>query len=126
VLLAENTGSNAGASIFSWLLIVVVIAAFYFLLIRPNNRRRREEMELQRNLSVGDEVRTVGGLFGTVVAADDEAVTLEAAPGVELRFARGSIARVVTRAERDEEPVEEVDADEQTDEPDEQKKSGNT
>ena len=70
----------------------------YFLLIRPQNKRRREAQEMQSQLGPGDEVQTVGGLFGTVTAIDDDSVTIEAAPGVQLRFARGAIARVVTRA----------------------------
>ena len=49
---------------------------------------------MQSQLAAGDEVQTVGGLYATVTAVDDESVTVEAAPGVHLRYARGAIARV--------------------------------
>ncbi|MBB4745537.1 preprotein translocase subunit YajC [Actinoplanes octamycinicus] len=70
----------------------------YFLMIRPQQKRRREAMEMQNKLGAGDEIVTIGGLHGTVVAAEDDVVTLEIAPDVVVRFARPAIARVVTRA----------------------------
>jgi preprotein translocase subunit YajC len=54
-------------------------------------------MELQSALGAGDEVRTIGGLYGKVVATDTESVTIEAAPGVELRFDRQAISRVINK-----------------------------
>jgi preprotein translocase subunit YajC len=112
VLLAESANDGGGGNLlFSLLPFILIIAAMYFLLIRPNSKRRREEQEMQRTLSVGSEVRTAGGLYGTVVATDDESVTLEAAPGVELRFARGAIARVLSQpeSEADEDLEDETD-----------------
>jgi len=65
------------------------------LLAHPaHGKRRREALELQSKIGPGDEVQTVGGLYGTVTDVDDESVTLEAAPGVHLRFLRGAIAKV--------------------------------
>jgi preprotein translocase subunit YajC len=92
VLLAQDSG---GSSLLSFLPIVLIIAAMYFLLIRPQSKRRRDAAQMQSQLGPGDDVQTVGGLFGTVVSVDDEAVTIAAAPGVELRFARSAIGRVV-------------------------------
>lgn len=111
MLLAE--GSQTGSSLLSFLPIILIIAAMYFLLIRPNNKRRREQLELQSRVAPGDEIRTVGGLYGTVVATDTESVTIAAAPGVELRFAREAIGRVISKADEpaDELIAEEPDAD---------------
>jgi preprotein translocase subunit YajC len=51
---------------------------------------------MQSALGAGDEIVTIGGLYGTVTAADDETVTLEISPGVTARYARGAVARVIT------------------------------
>ena len=51
---------------------------------------------LRQRLGPGDEIVTIGGLYGTVSAADDETVTLEISPGVNARYARGAVARVIT------------------------------
>lgn len=68
-------------------------------MIRPQQKRRREAMEMQNKLGPGDEIVTIGGLHGTVVAVADDVVTLEIAPDVHVRFARPAVARVVTRAD---------------------------
>lgn len=104
MLFAEGTDGGGGSNgLFTFLPLLLIIVAFYFLLIRPNNRRRREQMELQSRIAPGDEVRTTSGLYGIVVATDDESVTIEAAPGVELRFVRGAIATVVPQPSAEDE-----------------------
>jgi preprotein translocase subunit YajC len=105
----SSSGSSSGG-IFEILIIALFIGAMYFLFIRPNNRRRREQMQLQSALGPGDEVRTIGGLYGTVVATDTESVTIEAAPGVELRFDRQAISRVINKT-APEESTEDAGAD---------------
>ena len=97
MFLAEEAANSGGGGILTFLPIIAIVVLMYFLLIRPQNKRRREAQELQSRLAPGDEVQTVGGLFGTVVAVDDEAISLEVAPNVTMRFARGAIGRVVTQ-----------------------------
>jgi preprotein translocase subunit YajC len=107
VLIATDQGSGSG--LLSLLPIVAIVVLMYFLLIRPQNKRRREALELQSRIGVGDEIQTTSGLYGTVVEMDDESVTLEASPGVKLRFVRGAVGRVVTSTRSPE--VDDSDAD---------------
>lgn len=87
--------SSGGGSVFPLLVIVLIIVAMYFFMIRPQQRQRREMQQMQSRLGVGDQVITIGGLYGTVIDTDDETVTLEVAPGVTNRYVRGAVARVV-------------------------------
>jgi preprotein translocase subunit YajC len=117
VFATEQTGSG-GSGLLTFLPIILLVAAMYFLMIRPQSKRRREAQQMQSALAPGDEVQTVGGLFATVTDIDDEAVTLEAAPGVEMRYARGAIARVINQvpsAEHDEVEEEVEDALDESD-----------
>ncbi|MGH2554933.1 MAG: preprotein translocase subunit YajC, partial [Actinomycetota bacterium] len=66
---------------------------FYLLLIRPQQRQRRAQRQLIETLDVGDRVITMSGIFGTVRAVDDESITLEVSPGVEIEFVKGAVAR---------------------------------
>lgn len=77
----------------AWLLLMV--AAFWFLIVRPQRRRMLEMHELQRGLSVGDEVVTTAGIYGTVRGLDEATVELEIAPATTIRLARGAIAQRV-------------------------------
>lgn len=92
--LAAETASS-GSGLLTFLPIILIFAAMYFLMIRPQSKRRREAMMMQSQLSPGDEVQTVGGMLAVVSAVDDDAVTLEVSPGVELRYLRNAIARVI-------------------------------
>ena len=55
----------------------VIIVVFYFMLIRPENKRKKKAQELRNNISVGDEITTIGGLTGTVVSVDGDFITFE-------------------------------------------------
>jgi preprotein translocase subunit YajC len=101
-----------GAGSFTPLLFIVLLfGVMYFLMIRPQQKRRREAMQMQSALAPGDQIVTIGGLHGTVVAIEDDVVTVEIAPGVNVRYSRPAIARVVhSGAAPDEEPA--VPADE--------------
>ena len=97
---------SAGAGSFTPLLFIVLLfGVMYFLMIRPQQKRRREAMQMQAALSPGDEIVTIGGLHATVVSVNDDVVTVEIAPGVNARYARPAIARVVQRGNVAEEPV---------------------
>ncbi len=91
ILAADKT--NGGSALVSLLPILLIGVVFYFLLIRPQQRRTRAQRELIQSIDEGDEVVTIGGLFGVVREVDDESVLLEVAPGTELRFLRSAVAR---------------------------------
>ena len=64
---------------------------------------------MQSALGPGDDIVTIGGLHATVVAVEDDVVTLELSPGVTARYARPAIARVLKQEPvAVEEPVEAV------------------
>lgn len=94
-LVAQDSGSTLTAI----LPLVLLVGVFYFLLIRPQQRRARAQRELVMSLEVGDEVVTIGGMFGTITAVDDESVTVEVAPGTSMRFVKSAIARKLVRDE---------------------------
>jgi preprotein translocase subunit YajC len=89
------------------LLIVLLFGVMYFMMIRPQQKRRREAQAMQSALGPGDDIVTIGGLHATVVAVEDDVVTLELSPGVTARYARPAIARVLKQEPvAAEEPVE--------------------
>ena len=79
------------ALLFPALLIVI----FYFMLIRPQRKRADQHKKLIESVGYGDEVVTIGGVFGIVRSLDDDEVELEVAPGTTMRFLRSAIARRV-------------------------------
>ena len=92
------------------LMMALLFGAMYFLFIRPNKKRRQQIDEMQKSIGPGDEVLTIGGLYGFVSEIDDEKVVLEVSPGVFNTYSRSSISRVVAAATSDDEE-EEVEDD---------------
>lgn len=76
-------------------MFALLFGLMYLMFIRPNSKRRREADQMQKALGPGDKIVTIGGMFGTVTQMDDEGVTLEVSPGVNVKYARQAIARVV-------------------------------
>ena len=119
-LVAQAKDTNTANPILSLAPILLIGVVFYFLLIRPQQRRARAQRELTQSTDVGDEVITIGGIFGVVREVDDDSVLLEVAPGTELRFLRSAIARKILPEDEVEESAEDVDEDEAYLEPDEE------
>ncbi len=76
--------------------LALLIAVFYFLLIRPQKKRVEQHQKLIGSVDVGDEIVTIGGLYGRVTAIGDDDFELEPSPGTRLRFVKSAIARRVT------------------------------
>jgi preprotein translocase subunit YajC len=100
--------------LFLW--IALLAAVFWFMILRPQRNARRRASELAQSLDVGDEVVTIGGLYGHIVSIDEREVELDVADGVILRFARRAIAGKVPdeieAAEDDDLEDEEIEDDE--------------
>jgi len=97
----------------SILLIVGLIAIFYFMLIRPQQKRMRQQMELMKNLRVGDEVMTSSGIYGTVSEVEEDTVLLEVAEDVHIRIAKNAVVKVFTVHEEEEEEEPESEGEEE-------------
>jgi preprotein translocase subunit YajC len=93
-LLAQETQQNPFGGL---LLIVPMLLIGYLVLVRPQKRRLQAQRELLNQLEVGDEVVTSAGIFGTIVDIDDDddVLTVEIAPGTNVRMLRGGISRRV-------------------------------
>ncbi len=78
--------------------IVALLFIFYFLLIRPQQKRAKEHQRLVKAIGPGDEIVTIGGLFGVVVEVTDDRVMIEAYDGSQLEFLRSAISRKVNLA----------------------------
>ena len=76
------------------IILALPLIGIWLLVIRPAQRRQREAAALNSTLTVGQEVMTTSGLYGTITALDDESAHLEVSPGVVLRFTRRAVASV--------------------------------
>lgn len=104
---------NFGSSgpIIVWILIFIGI--FYFLAVRPQRRQKQAHDQMERMLKKGDEVVTLGGMFGTVARIGDDWVDLQVAKRTKVRFLKRAIASITTSAEEVEDEEEYIEAEDE-------------
>ena len=68
--------SPAGNAIGTFLPIVAMLVIFYFLLFVPQRRQQKKHQDLMSSLQKGDQVVTIGGVIGEIMAIRDDQVTL--------------------------------------------------
>ena len=64
--------------------IIIFIAIFYFMLIRPQQKQRKARQTMMSNLSVGDDIITIGGFLGTITRIKEDTVWIRLADTVEV------------------------------------------
>ena len=85
-------------------IILLAFAAMWLLLIRPQRARQQRQQQVLNSVEPGDEVLTVGGLYGIVQSIDEEGdLIVEIADGIHVRLARRSVATVVKPEDEEEE-----------------------
>lgn len=89
------------------LLPLVFIVLIYFLVMVPQKRVARQHQQMVAQLKAGDEVVTMGGIYGTITEVEGGGtVLLEIAEDTDIRVAQASIARLVEPTAGDEPPAE--------------------
>ncbi len=94
-----------GATIIIW--ILVFFGIFYFLAIRPQRRQKQQHAEMVGMLKKGDEVVTIGGMFGTITGIGDDWVELEVAKRTKVRYLKRAISSITSIDEYDEDDDDE-------------------
>ena len=90
--------------------ILVFFGIFYFLAIRPQRRQKQQHAEMVSMLKKGDEVVTIGGMFGTISAIGDDWVELEVAKRTRVRYLKRAISSITSIDEYDEDEDEYIEA----------------
>ncbi len=102
---AQQAGGMFGGNSM-WVMILIygaIIAGVYFFLIRPNSKKKKEEAQMRNSLEIGDEITTIGGIMGRIVAIkdDEDAIIIETGSDrVKMKFKKWCISTVDTVKEK--------------------------
>lgn len=76
------------------MMYAAILAIFYLLLIRPQRKKEKATQEMRSSLNEGDEILTIGGIYGKILNIKDDFVTIEVgADKLKLKIARWAIGR---------------------------------
>jgi preprotein translocase subunit YajC len=89
----ETEGQNLMQYLPSVIFLVGMMLLFWFVVIRPQKKAQSRHRDLIGALVPGDEVVTVGGVYGTVKRVRENSFELEVADGLVLTFDRRAVRK---------------------------------
>ena len=72
---------------------------FYFMLWKPQKKEQQKRQDLLNSLKEGDEIITIGGIYGKITAISEKRVKVEIAEGVKVKVLKHTIAQVMSKTE---------------------------
>ena len=90
-----DTAANDGSMMTLVITMVLTLGLMYFMIYRPQKKQQKKDTERRNALDIGDEVTTIGGIVGRVVAIKEDTFVLETGSDrMKIRFRRSAIASV--------------------------------
>ena len=95
---AESTQTaNGMGSLISLGMLVLFIVIMYFLMIRPQRKQQKAEAKMRSELQIGDEIITIGGIYGRIVSLKDDSIVIESSGDrSKLQVTRTAVAQNLT------------------------------
>lgn len=83
------------------LVMIVMLAAmvlvFWLFIIRPQKKQKKEEEKMRNELSIGDEIITIGGIYGRIISIKEDSFVMESiADKSKYKFAKWAIQQNLT------------------------------
>lgn len=94
-LLAQAGEGGGGPNML--LFFVLMIAAMYFLLIAPQRKRQKETAKMISEIGSGDEVMTVGGIYGTVTNVKSDRFVIRVGENMKIEVNKSHVASVLNK-----------------------------
>lgn len=103
--LQQTAQGGGGLQLILMLLVYgIFFLILYLIFFRPQNKKKKKEAEMRKNAQVGDEITTIGGVCGRIVAVKDESDSVVIETGSDkskMRIKRWAIGSVDTVHEDD-------------------------
>ena len=88
-----TTTTESYISLFFTLALMLVL--LYFMIYRPQKKQEKKDAAMRAALEIGDQVTTIGGIVGRVVAIKEDTFVLETGADREkIRFTKNAISSV--------------------------------
>lgn len=87
-----DAGAQPGGPLMTFMPLILMFVIFYFLLIRPQQKKQKEHRQMLDALGRGDRVVTSGGLYGRVVEAREDVLTIDLGNNVQVQVGRAFIS----------------------------------
>ena len=94
-------------SIGSFLPMILLAVAMILVMVIPQRKRDKKIQQMRAGIKVGDNIKTIGGIYGKVVAVKEDLITIETGPEkAKIVFAKGAVSTVESAEVENEELAE--------------------
>ena len=83
-------------------MLVIIFGVMYIFVFMPQRKKEKQRRQMLDAVQKGDDVVTIGGIYGKVWQVKDQEVVLQVSDNVKMTFSRGAIARVEKKGEKTE------------------------
>ncbi len=90
--------AQQGSALPQILFFAAIIGVFYFFMIRPQQKKQKEQAKFVTEIKKGDNVVTIGGIYGRIAEVEDDAFVLEIEKGGRMRITKSSVSMEASKA----------------------------
>ena len=101
ISMTAGTTTASGFDMLSpFVLMILMLVVLYFIMIRPQRKKEKADAEMRKNVQVGDEIETVGGIVGIITKVEENTVVIETSSDrCKMRIKKWAIATNVSANE---------------------------
>ena len=92
LLLAGSPSGGEQGPLPGFVLMALIFAIFYFVLILPMKQKQKKLDEMVKTLKSGDRVILSSGIYGTIVAVEDDAFALRIDQTTKIKILKSAVA----------------------------------
>lgn len=101
-----ETNSTAMSYVMTFLPLILIFVAFWFFLIRPQKKKDQKVAEMRRNVAVGDEIVTIGGVVGKVLSVKEDSIVIYCGSDkTKMEFKKWAVSEVTKKNDK---PAKEI------------------
>lgn len=94
---SQVTPRPKSSPLVSFLPLILIFVIMYLLLFRGPRKKQQQHKKMVQSLQKNDRVRTIGGIFGTVIDVRDDVITLKVdeSNNTKIKVTSGAISSVL-------------------------------
>ncbi|MBR4598032.1 MAG: preprotein translocase subunit YajC [Opitutales bacterium] len=95
----EQAAQGGGSNML--IIMLLFLGAMYFFMIAPQRKRQKQHEQMLNGLKAGDEIVTIGGIYGKITNKTDKTFTVKIADSVKIEVRKDAVYARVDAATND-------------------------
>ena len=94
---SQGIPQRKSSPLVQFLPLILIFVIMYLLLFRGPRKKQKKHQKMVQSLQKNDRVRTIGGIFGTVIDVRDDVITLKVdeSNNTKIKVTSGAISSVL-------------------------------